>query len=176
MQKGSGGTWFHNRYPGCAVDLPSFLYSFSFEKKYDWSRPYAPQSELLAYMEGIAEKYDLRRHCAFGQEVTRARFDEDDVRWQIDLASGGCVSAKFVVSAVGMFNDIMLPEIPGRDDFEGHAFHSARWDFDVDLARKRIAVIGSAASAVQIIPEIVKGRRAGSSLSTNGQLGSPKGR
>ena len=153
---GVGGTWFHNRYPGCAVDLPSFLYSFSFERKYDWSRPYAPQSELLAYMEGIAEKYDLLGHCRFGEAVEGARWDEAEGRWFLALASGETLDASVVVSAIGMFNDLVYPEIPGRDDFEGPAFHSARWDWNQPIAGKTIGVIGSAASAVQIVPEIVK--------------------
>jgi cation diffusion facilitator CzcD-associated flavoprotein CzcO len=157
--EGVGGTWFHNRYPGCAVDLPSFLYSFSFEKKYDWPRPYAPQSELLAYMEGVAEKYGLLPHCRLGQGVSRVVWQEDDARWRITMDSGETREAEIVVSAVGMFNDLVYPDIEGRDAFEGNAFHSARWDWDVDLAGKRIAVIGSAASAVQIVPEIVKSAR-----------------
>lgn len=153
---GVGGTWFHNRYPGCAVDLPSFLYSFSFEKKYDWPRPYAPQSELLAYMEGVAEKYGLLPHCRLGNGVERARWQEDEARWRLELESGEVHEAEVVVSAVGMFNDLVYPDIEGRDAFEGVAFHSARWDWDVPLEGKRIGVIGSAASAVQIVPEIAK--------------------
>ncbi len=153
---GVGGTWFHNRYPGCAVDLPSYFYSFSFEKKYDWTRPYAPQSELLAYMEGVAEKFDLLPHCRFGQEVSRVTWDESSACWTIDVVSADSVTADVVVSAVGMFNDLVYPEIAGREEFEGPAFHSARWDWNEDLAGKTIGVIGSAASAVQIVPEIVK--------------------
>jgi cation diffusion facilitator CzcD-associated flavoprotein CzcO len=154
--EGVGGTWFHNRYPGCAVDLPSFFYSFSFEKKYDWSRPYAPQAELLAYMQGFADKYGLLPHCRLGQEVTRAEWDEDGARWSLTLASGETMSADVIVSAVGMFNDLVYPDIEGLEDFEGPAFHSARWDWSQDLEGKKMGVIGSAASAVQIVPEIVK--------------------
>jgi cation diffusion facilitator CzcD-associated flavoprotein CzcO len=154
--EGVGGTWYHNRYPGCAVDLPSYLYSFSFEKKTDWSRPYASQPELLAYMEGIAEKYGLLPHCRFGQEVSRLEWNEDRTRWTLWMAGGGAREADVVVSAVGMFNDLVYPDIPGREEFEGVSFHSARWDWDQPLEGKRVAVIGSAASAVQIVPEIVK--------------------
>jgi cation diffusion facilitator CzcD-associated flavoprotein CzcO len=154
--EGVGGTWYHNRYPGCAVDLPSFLYSFSFEKKYDWPRPYAPQSELLAYMEGVAQKYELLPHCRFGCEVARVDWQEDRSRWTLTMAGGETEEADVVVSAVGMFNDLVYPEIEGRDTFEGIAFHSARWDWSQSLEGKRIGVIGSAASAVQIVPEIVK--------------------
>ena len=158
LEKGSGvgGTWYHNRYPGCAVDLPSFFYSFSFEKKYDWPRPYAPQSELLAYMEGIAQKYALLPHCRFEQEVGKADWDESSSSWTLSMVDGDPVQADVVVSAVGMFNDLVYPEIPGLDDFEGVSFHSARWDWSESWAGKRMAVIGSAASAVQIIPEVVK--------------------
>lgn len=153
--QGVGGTWYHNRYPGCAVDLPSYLYSFSFEKKYDWTRPYAPQPELLAYMEGIAEKYDLLGHCRFDSEVTRAAWQEDTASWQLDLATGDTLDANVVVSAVGMFNDLTYPDLKGLADFEGPCFHSARWDWDVPLEGQRIGVVGSAASAVQIVPELV---------------------
>ena len=158
LEKGTGvgGTWYHNRYPGCAVDLPSFFYSFSFEKKYDWSRPYAPQPELLAYMEGIAEKYNLLPHCRFEQEVGKAMWDEASSRWTLNMTNGEVVQADIVVSAVGMFNDIVYPDIEGLNDFDGVSFHSARWDWNESWADKRVAVIGSAASAVQIIPEIVK--------------------
>lgn len=154
--EGVGGTWFHNRYPGCAVDLPSFLYSFSFEKKYDWPRPYAPQSELLEYMEGVADRYGLLPHCRLGNGVKRLAWLEDEAVWRLELDSGDVHEAEVVVSAVGMFNDLTYPEIEGRDAFEGVAFHSARWDWDVRLAGKRIGVIGSAASAVQLVPEIAK--------------------
>ncbi|MHA7840066.1 MAG: flavin-containing monooxygenase, partial [bacterium] len=131
-------------------------YSFSFEKKYDWPRPYAPQSELLAYMEGIADKYGLRSHCRLGNGVVRAEWQEDDARWRLELDSGDVHEAEVVVSAVGMFNDLVYPDIEGADAFEGVSFHSARWDWDVPLEGKRIGVIGSAASAVQIVPEIAK--------------------
>ena len=154
--EGVGGTWFHNRYPGCAVDLPSFFYSFSFEKKVDWSRPYAPQAELLAYMEGIAEKYELLPHCRFGCDVARAVWNEADSRWRLELEGGDVVEADIVVSAVGMFNDLVYPDIEGRDAFRGPAFHSARWDWSEKLEGRRIGVIGSAASAVQIVPELVE--------------------
>ncbi len=153
---GVGGTWNHNRYPGCAVDLPSYFYSFSFEKKYDWSRPYAPQAELLAYMEDIAEKYELLPHCRFEQEVSKVTWDETNSRWSLLMASGDEVEADVVVSAVGMFNELVYPEIEGLDSFEGESFHSARWNWDHDLSGRSVAVVGSAASAVQLVPEIVK--------------------
>ncbi len=154
--QGVGGTWYHNRYPGCACDLQSAIYSFSFEIKKDWTRPYASQPEILKYMEDLAVKYDLLRHVRFGAEVTRATFSDEQARWTLALASGETLEAEIVVSALGMFNALALPEIPGLDDFGGKCFHSARWDWSHDLAGRRVGVIGSAASAVQFVPEIVK--------------------
>jgi len=153
---GVGGTWYHNRYPGCACDIPSQLYSFSFEPKRDWSRPYAPQPEILDYLEHCAGKYDLLPHCRFGDAVRRARWDEAGARWTLELASGRTLSADVVVSAIGMFNEIAMPDIPGLDAFAGTRFHSARWNRDHDLSGETVGVIGSAASAVQLVPEIVK--------------------
>jgi cation diffusion facilitator CzcD-associated flavoprotein CzcO len=153
---GVGGTWYHNRYPGCACDIPSHLYSFSFEIKRDWSRPYAPQPEILAYLEHCAEKYGLLPHCRFGDAVRRARWDERAAHWTLELASGRTLTADVVVSAIGMFNEIAVPAIPGLDSFAGTLFHSARWNQAHDLAGEAVGVIGSAASAVQLVPEILK--------------------
>lgn len=153
---GVGGTWYHNRYPGCACDVPSHLYSFSFEPKHDWSRPYAPQPEILGYLEHCAEKYGLLPHCRFGDAVRRAHWDEAAARWTLELASGRRVDADVVVSAIGMFNDVAVPDIPGLDGFAGTLFHSARWRRDHDPSGETVGVIGSAASAVQLVPEIVK--------------------
>jgi cation diffusion facilitator CzcD-associated flavoprotein CzcO len=153
---GVGGTWYHNRYPGCACDVPSHLYSFSFEPKRDWSRPYAPQPEILAYLEHCAAKYGLLPHCRFGDAVERARWDEGAAQWRLETASGRAVLADVVVSAIGMFNEIAMPAIPGLDSFGGTRFHSARWRADHDLSGETVGVIGSAASAVQLVPEIVK--------------------
>ena len=153
---GVGGTWYHNRYPGCACDIPAHLYSFSFEIKRDWSRPYAPQPEILAYLEHCAAKYGLLPHCRFGDAVQRARWDETAAEWKLELASGRTTVADVVVSAVGMFNEIAVPGIAGLDAFDGTVFHSARWNAEHDLTGERVGVIGSAASAVQLVPEIVK--------------------
>jgi cation diffusion facilitator CzcD-associated flavoprotein CzcO len=154
--QGVGGTWYHNRYPGCACDLQSAIYSFSFEIKKDWSRPYASQPEILRYMEDLAEKYDLLRHVRFGAEVTRATWNDARDGWTLGLRSGETLEAEIVVSALGMFNELSHPAIPGLETFGGSSFHSARWDRSLDLTGRRIAVIGSAASAVQFVPEIVK--------------------
>ncbi len=153
---GVGGTWRHNQYPGCACDIPSLLYSFSFEMKRDWSRPYAPQPEILEYMERCAEKYGILPHCRFQSGVRSAIWDDESGVWALELDSGATLEADLVVSAVGMFNELSYPEIKGLDSFEGKKFHSARWDWDHDLSGKSVGVIGSAASAVQFVPEIVK--------------------
>jgi cation diffusion facilitator CzcD-associated flavoprotein CzcO len=153
---GVGGTWYHNRYPGCACDVPAHLYSYSFEIKTDWSRPYAPQPDILAYLEHCAEKYRLLPHCRFGDAVKRARWDEAAAQWTLELASGRTACADVVVSAIGMFNEIAMPDISGLESFGGTCFHSARWNWDHDLSGETVGVIGSAASAVQFVPEIVK--------------------
>jgi cation diffusion facilitator CzcD-associated flavoprotein CzcO len=158
LEKGGsvGGTWYHNRYPGCACDIPSFLYSFSFEPKCDWSRPYGSQPEILAYMEHCAAKYGVLPHCRFGSGVLGAAWDERRARWTLALESGERVEADVVVSALGMFNELAWPAIEGLDAFAGTRFHSARWNWDHDLAGEAVGVIGSAASAVQFVPEIAK--------------------
>jgi len=153
---GVGGTWRHNRYPGCACDVPSHLYSFSFEPKPDWSRPYAPQPEILAYFEHCAEKYGLLPHGRFGDAVERARWDEDAAAWTLEAASGRCVTADVLVSALGMFNDVAVPDLPGLGDFAGACFHTARWKVGHDFSGETVGVVGSAASAVQLVPERVK--------------------
>jgi cation diffusion facilitator CzcD-associated flavoprotein CzcO len=151
---GIGGTWWHNTYPGAACDVPSALYSFSFEIKRDWSRPYATQREIRAYFEQIVEKYDLARHIRLGTGITSARWDEATTTWTLTTEHGEEHVADVVVSAIGMFNDLHVPDIEGLDDFDGTTFHSARWDHGHDLRGERVAVIGSAASAVQFVPEI----------------------
>ncbi|MEZ4331521.1 MAG: NAD(P)/FAD-dependent oxidoreductase [Myxococcota bacterium] len=153
---GVGGTWYHNRYPGCACDVASTLYSFSFAPKLDWTRPFGTQAEILAYMEGIAERYGILSRCRFEREATRLVWDERAAFWRIGFASGEEVEAEIVVSALGMFNELAWPSIPGRDAFAGVSFHSARWNWDHDLSGRRVGVIGSAASAVQFVPEIAK--------------------
>ena len=153
---GLGGTWYHNRYPGCACDIPSHLYSYSFEIKEDWSRPYAPQQEILEYLEHCSQKYGVEKHCRFECTVDRSVWDEKNNEWTLELRSGETLSANIVISAVGMFNDLNYPEIDGLERFEGTVFHSARWNWNHDLSGENVGVIGSAASAVQFVPEIVK--------------------
>lgn len=151
-----GGTWNLNRYPGCACDVPSALYSFSFEFKADWSKPYGTQPEILAYLQAIAAKYGLLPHCRLGDGVVGARWDDTASTWTLTLASGAVVEAEVVVSAIGMFGEPSWPAIEGLEGFEGALWHSARWNREHDLGGERVAVIGSAASAVQLVPEIVK--------------------
>ncbi|MDE0886927.1 MAG: NAD(P)/FAD-dependent oxidoreductase [Myxococcota bacterium] len=153
---GVGGTWNHNRYPGCACDIPAPLYSYSFELNPEWSGLYPPQPEILAYFEHCAKKYELLEHCRFDDSVLRATWDDSAERWTTDLESGRSIDSQFVISALGMFNELNYPEIPGLDDFQGACFHSARWDWNCDLTHKKVAVVGSAASAVQFVPEIAK--------------------
>jgi len=149
-----GGTWRDNTYPGASCDAPSFLYSFSFAQKTDWSRRFAWQSELLAYTAECAITAGLLPHCRFSTEVTSARFDEGRNLWQVTMADGSTLEARQLVTGVGQLHHPARPEIPGRRDFAGVQFHSARWDHSVDLTAKRIAVIGNAASAVQFVPQI----------------------
>jgi len=156
LEKGAslGGTWRDNTYPGASCDAPSFLYSFSFAQKTDWSRRFAWQSELLGYSVECAVKSGLLPHCRFNAEVTGASFDEARDVWRIALADGSTVEAQFLVTGVGQLHRPATPAIAGRESFAGVQFHSARWDHGADLAGKRIAVIGNAASAVQFVPQI----------------------
>ncbi|MBM4382559.1 MAG: NAD(P)/FAD-dependent oxidoreductase [Deltaproteobacteria bacterium] len=151
---GVGGTWWHNRYPGAECDVMSHLYSFSFEPKADWSRPYSGQAEIRDYVEHVARKHGMLPHCHFDTEVKTLRWDERAALWRAAFADGRALTARFVISAIGMFNDIALPDIAGLDDFAGTLFHTARWKDGHDLTGERVALIGSAASAVQTAPEI----------------------
>ncbi|WP_067490221.1 flavin-containing monooxygenase [Actinomadura hibisca] len=152
---GLGGTWRDNTYPGAACDVPSHLYSFSFEPKTDWSRRFPPQAEILEYLWHCARKYEVLPRVRFGTEVIEARFDEGAALWRLSTNDGE-LSARILVSACGQLNRPALPSIAGRESFAGAGFHSARWDHDVDLAGKRVAVIGTGASAIQIVPEIAR--------------------
>jgi cation diffusion facilitator CzcD-associated flavoprotein CzcO len=151
---GLGGTWWHNQYPGAECDVQSHLYSFSFEPKLDWSRPFAGQAEILQYLNHCADKYDVRRHIRFNAGVVGLAWRDDIHRWRVETHNGDVLEAKIVVSAMGMFNELVWPSIPGIDDFQGTKFHSARWNHAHDLAGERVGVIGIAASAIQFVPEI----------------------
>ncbi|MEU8739321.1 flavin-containing monooxygenase [Streptomyces halstedii] len=149
-----GGTWRDNSYPGCACDVPSHLYSFSFAPNPDWPRTFSGQEHIRAYLERVADTFGLRPHIRLEHEVTLMRWDNDALHWVIDAANGTTLTADVVVSATGPLSDPKLPDIPGLADFPGKVFHSARWDHGHDLAGKRVAVIGTGASAIQIVPEI----------------------
>jgi cation diffusion facilitator CzcD-associated flavoprotein CzcO len=149
-----GGTWQWNTYPGVAVDIPSFSYQFSFERRSDWSRVYAPGAELRAYAEYCATKYGLHEKARFKTRIDGAAFDEAGRCWRVMTDSGDTITARHVVDATGVLTHPKLPDIPGIDDFEGATLHTARWDHSQDLAGKRVAVIGTGASAVQVIPVI----------------------
>jgi len=153
---GVGGAWHWNTYPGIGVDIPSFSYQFSFEKRPDWSRVYAPGNELKAYAEHCVDKYDVRRRIRLNTQVTGASFDEDDHVWRVATATGADVTARYVIGATGVFSKPQPPDIAGLDDFAGPVMHTARWDHDVDLEGKHVAVIGTGASAVQVIPSIAR--------------------
>ncbi|MEU3405840.1 NAD(P)/FAD-dependent oxidoreductase [Streptomyces sp. NPDC006670] len=148
-----GGTWRDNSYPGCACDVPSHLYSFSFAPNPDWPRTFSGQPAIRAYLEHVTDTFGLRPHIRFGHEVLTMRWDTEELRWEIDT-SAGSFTADVVVSATGPLSDPKMPEIPGLDEFPGKVFHSARWDHDYDLTGKRVAVIGTGASAIQIVPAI----------------------
>ncbi|QIS17690.1 flavin-containing monooxygenase [Nocardia terpenica] len=149
-----GGVWRENTYPGAACDVPSPLYSWSFEPKSDWPRRFSEQRDIHAYMRGVAEKYRLPEKIRFGTEVTDAEFDERRGVWQVRTADGATLTADVLIPAVGQLSRPALPAIPGIDTFAGPAFHSAQWDHGVDLSGKRVACIGTGASAIQYIPEI----------------------
>ncbi|WP_227984390.1 flavin-containing monooxygenase [Nocardia spumae] len=149
-----GGVWRENTYPGAACDVPSPLYSWSFEPKSDWPRRFSQQRDIHAYMRSVAEKYDLPRKIRFGIEVTDAEFDTAQGTWQVRAADGQTLTADVLIPAVGQLSRPAMPTIPGIDSFAGPAFHSAEWDHAVDLTGKRVACIGTGASAIQYIPAI----------------------
>ncbi|MFF2557004.1 flavin-containing monooxygenase [Nocardia sp. NPDC058058] len=148
-----GGTWQANTYPGCACDVPSHLYSYSFAPNPNWSRMYGRQGEILDYLRGVAVDHDVLRFMRFGVELLDARWDEDESRWRIET-SRGPLTADFLISAAGVFADAKYPDLPGLNTFEGKTFHSLHWDHEHDLTGESVAVIGTGASAVQFVPEI----------------------
>jgi cation diffusion facilitator CzcD-associated flavoprotein CzcO len=149
-----GGTWRENTYPGCSCDVMSLMYSFSFEPKRDWSRMYARQEEILDYIRHCADKYEIRPHIRFGTEAAAFDFDEAADEWQVRTAAGDTVRAPVVVAALGPLHRPSIPHIAGLERFQGTTFHSATWDHSYDLTGKRIAVIGTGASAIQFVPRI----------------------
>ena len=148
-----GGTWRDNTYPGCACDVPSALYSFTFAPNPSWGRLYAGQPEIRAYAERVAREHGVDEHVVTGAEVLGADWDDDAQRWRIETTQGGW-SAQALISATGPWSEPVFPDVPGLDTFEGTVFHSSRWDHDHDLSGRNVAVIGTGASAVQFVPRI----------------------
>ena len=150
-----GGTWRANTYPGAACDVPSQLYSFSFAPNPDWSRSFSPQPEIHAYLRRVARESGVLDRFAFDTTLEEARYDEQAQRWVV-RTNRGEVTATTLISGSGGLSEPRLPEIDGIEDFQGDLFHSARWDHDVDLTGKRVAVIGTGASSIQLVPEVAK--------------------
>ncbi len=154
--EGIGGTWFLNTYPGVAVDIPSSTYSYSFEPNPYWSRLYAPGNELQDYAEHVADKYDLRRHMQFSTSVTESRYDEKNKLWTIQLQDGKSHTCRILILATGFLSQPKKPDIPGLDSFKGKVIHTSQWDHDYEMEGKDVAVIGTGATSVQLIPELAK--------------------
>ncbi|MET9261944.1 NAD(P)/FAD-dependent oxidoreductase [Amycolatopsis sp. NPDC004079] len=149
-----GGTWRDNSYPGCACDVQSHMYSFSYAQNPDWSRSFSPQPEIFDYLKGVADSYRLRDRIRFGVEITGAHWDEGERRWTIETKGGAEFSAQFLVAGVGGLHIPQIPKLPGIAKFKGQTWHSAQWNHEFDLAGKRVAVVGTGASAVQFVPKI----------------------
>ncbi|MEP5765833.1 MAG: NAD(P)/FAD-dependent oxidoreductase [Halieaceae bacterium] len=152
----AGGTWHDNTYPGACCDVASHLYSFSFEPKPDWSRAFSPQQEIQHYFEHCVDKYELGPSIRYNTEVVAARLDEAAGEWELTLSDGELLRCRMLVSGLGQLNLPNTPAFAGRDSFRGDSFHSARWNHEVDLRGKRVAVIGNAASAIQFIPPVAE--------------------
>jgi cation diffusion facilitator CzcD-associated flavoprotein CzcO len=148
-----GGTWRDNTYPGCACDVPSHLYSFSFEPNPAWTRTFSPQPEIFGYLRHCAEKYGVMPHIRFHHELLGAQWDDREQRWFVETSQGR-YTARMLIAATGALSDPSIPDIPGLRSFQGKVFHSARWDHDWDLRGRRVAVVGTGASAIQFVPRI----------------------
>jgi len=148
-----GGTWRENTYPGIACDVPSHFYSYSFALNPDWSRRFSPGAEIQAYFEDVARRYDVTPRIQTGKEVTRCIFE--DGLWKVEIADGSTDEADFIIAATGVLHHPAYPDIEGLDRFEGSLFHSARWDHDEPLEGKRVGIIGTGSSAIQIVGAVV---------------------
>ncbi|WP_280267545.1 flavin-containing monooxygenase [Nocardia wallacei] len=151
-----GGTWHVNRYPGLSVDIASVTYSYSFEPNPHWSRLFAPGAELKKYAEHVADKYDLRRRMRFGQTVGGARWDEEEQQWVVSIEGGETLTARYLLAATGFLSQPYTPPFPGIDSFAGKIIHTTAWEQDFDLTGRRAAIIGTGATAVQLVPEAAK--------------------
>ena len=151
-----GGTWRDNEYPGCACDVPSHFYSYSFETRGHWSRVFPPREEIYAYLSELADKYRLRKKTRFNAELESAAFDEKTQKWTLTLVNGDTLESDIVVTALGQLNRPKVPEFKGANSFKGRIFHSAQWQHDAPIDGKKVAVIGNGPSAAQFIPEVAK--------------------
>ena len=148
-----GGTWRENRYPGIACDVPSHLYSYSFALNPEWSQRFAPGPEIQQYLEDVADRFDVRERIHFGELITRCEFDGE--QWHVETASGKKDAGHFVIAATGVLHHPSIPEFEGIDDFEGDVFHSARWPEGLGLAGKKVGVVGTGSTAIQIVAAAV---------------------
>ena len=151
-----GGTWYVNHYPGLAVDVPTTTYSYYFEPNPNWSRLFSTGSEIKQYADDVADKYDVRRHMRFSTTVEGARWDEDAQLWRVALGDGETLATRYLITATGFLSQPCIPDIPGITGFDGRIIHTAAWDDSYDPTGDRIAVIGTGATAVQLIPELAK--------------------
>ncbi|MCB0935027.1 MAG: NAD(P)/FAD-dependent oxidoreductase, partial [Mycobacterium sp.] len=151
-----GGTWYVNHYPGLAVDVPTTSYSYFFEPNPNWSRLFSTGTEIKQYADDVADKYDVRRHIRFNTTVEGARWDEDAGVWRVALAGGETLAARYLITATGFLSQPLTPEIPGITGFEGTIIHTADWDDSYDPTNRRIGIIGTGATAVQLIPELAR--------------------
>src|SRR5689334_20063198 len=156
---GVGGTWFWNRYPGARFDSESYTYGYLFSRElfteWEWQEHFADQPEIERYLNHVVDRFDLRRHMRFGACVTAATFDEASSHWIITLGTGDLIRARYLIAATGVLSVPYFPDVPGRDDFVGESYHTGRWpEVPVDFAGKRVAVIGTGSSGVQIVPVI----------------------
>ncbi|MGI9123269.1 MAG: flavin-containing monooxygenase [Mycobacterium sp.] len=151
-----GGTWYVNHYPGLACDVPTTTYSYFFEPNPNWSRLFSTGAEIKQYADDVADKYDVRRHIRFNTVVEGARWDEESNLWRVALADGNTLSAQYLITATGFLSQPHTPDIPGIHSFGGKIIHTTAWDDDYDPAGKRIGLIGTGATAVQLIPELAK--------------------
>ena len=151
-----GGTWYVNHYPGLAVDVPTTTYSYFFEPNPNWSRLFSTGDEIKQYADDVADKYDVRRHIRFSTTVEGARWDEEAKRWQVSLADGQTLAARYLITATGFLSQPRVPDIPGITGFDGRIIHTTAWDDSYDPTGERVAVIGTGATAVQLIPELAK--------------------
>src|SRR4029079_5117799 len=149
-----GGTWHVNRYPGLAVDVPTTTYSYFFEPNPNWSRLFTPGPEIKQDADDVADKFDVRKHMRFNTVVEGARWDEDAGVWQIAVSDGATLTARYLITATGFLSQPKVPHIPGVANFAGKVIHTTDWDDSYDPAGRRVAIIGTGATAVQVIPEL----------------------